>query len=890
MNSILENHRNCLSRTIILFISTFFNLFRMTFLNLSESSHAHDDKELVDSTPKAKTPQSTILENERLKELNSQLQNALASTKTQLKDALNTSACVNSMTDQINDLRQQISQVNSSKGAQQSQMFELTELTSPILNAKTISDNGISPNIDDSQSRKLQKYKTIIKRLCDENDAQKQEIDNCKLIQNKLKKKKSKLKDNLKSLSIALKESSEQIEQLQEINRKLEAQQVVLEQDNQNLNNQLAASVTFSNEKGKEYENLTNGNNQLKLSNDLIKKQLENQSDELKKFNQERQALLELQNKVNTLLLSYESTIESLKIENDSFKRKIKSSINDDQLSMLNKSEIPFDGELRAKCLKILMIEQYTPLHKFQLILNEANSSINHLAEQLSASYKEQDDIQEQLAQERKETQRYKEIIKSLLKELKNLTLVDDKINSYAFCEDDERFIDFVAEKASSIDSQIANEKESGLFFSSPASPSYGRTNESQVNIPINFFSMDDEEKFKEIILRELKPNDTVFSMFVSQFLLNVILKKQIRKLNDAQIKKADLDRVVQELNGVDIFELPQMLENLKKITDQNKEEVQQLQEELLTKSRSENELKIKVDQLQIQNDTLQNECSLLSVKNHVAANELLLNSTNTQSLSGIDENDVNLLKNELLKKKEENVALKQTIQNMQNELNQQHKRSSKELKKNENEYEQQIIELQQKLQEMNVINSNLKKKYKKMMKSYQKEMDSMQVECQQKIDESRQTFKEATDSIREKQKQSNELTQKLVQSLKESEESKQHCQSENSELILEKKKLQMQMTKLQEDIKNERQKLKGQLSALQMACDSRIQDVIRDMKQGTIEEKEKLYSILIDKLSSIYKIDCYQFNDDSYVELIERLKADLEKLQYLQSGEQFSV
>ena len=59
---------------------------------------------------------------------------------------------------------------------------------------------------------------------------------------------------------------------------------------------------------------------------------------------------------------------------------------------------------------------------------------------------------------------------------------------------------------------------------------------------------------------------------------------------------------------------------------------------------------------------------------------------------------------------------------------------------------------------------------------------------------------------------------------------------------------------------------------------------------KATIEEKEKLYSILIDKLSSIYKIDCYQFNDDSYVELIERLKADLEKLQYLQSGEQFSV
>ena len=142
---------------------------------------------------------------------------------------------------------------------------------------------------------------------------------------------------------------------------------------------------------------------------------------------------------------------------------------------------------------------------------------------------------------------------------------------------------------------------------------------------------------------------------------------------------------------------------------------------------------------------------------------------------------------------------------------------------------------------------------------------------------------------MKEKQKQSKDMTQKLLQSLNESENVKQKYQTENVDLQMEIKNLQLRLSKLQEDFSKERQMLKGQLSALQLTCDTKIQEITRSIKQATQAEKERLFSIMVNSLSGVYKIDFSQFDEDSYVSLIEQLKKDIEKLRYFQNEIQFT-
>ena len=417
----------------------------MEGFDFSTSSMLTEDEELDDNEKMSLVDiQAVMLENERLQELNSQLQTTLESTKQQLKQALDTTSSVSAMGDEIQQLRQQLLQANNEKEKAINQLSTFTPENSSIM------DNSLNNiNTDAHQTKKLQKYKEEIKKLMRQNEEQNQTIDSLQEDQ----KKKHKYKESLKAIATQLKQAKDRIDELEEANQKLDTAQKTLLQNNDHLNSQLNASLAFKDDTESKCRNINSELTKAQKAYDIIKKQIETQSEEISKLNKERQDIFEILNKQSSYLSAYESIISDLTNQNDMLTRKLKATkLMNEEKCNLTESEIPFEGELRSKCLKILMIEQYTPSHHIQMILNEANQYIKQQADQLKTASKQAEESQAQLGVERNGAQKYREIMKSLLRELKNIAVLDEKINTLAFCDEDTQFLDFVAQQISVVD------------------------------------------------------------------------------------------------------------------------------------------------------------------------------------------------------------------------------------------------------------------------------------------------------------------------------------------------------------------------------------------------------------------------------------------------------
>ena len=141
---------------------------------------------------------------------------------------------------------------------------------------------------------------------------------------------------------------------------------------------------------------------------------------------------------------------------------------------------------------------------------------------------------------------------------------------------------------------------------------------------------------------------------------------------------------------------------------------------------------------------------------------------------------------------------------------------------------------------------------------------------------------------MRQKSDRSREMSQKLLQSLSESEQYNQQMQSENAQLHIENKSLEVKLTSLQEQMKKERQTVENRIAAQRVACDSKVQEVTRNMKQTIEEERTRLFSAIFRVFSSIYSFDASDLDENALLSLCERVKRDIEKLRAFQASIQF--
>ena len=146
--------------------------------------------------------QKLQLENNYLKEENEGLKVALEETKKQLNQALEAAASNQNIRDQIQSLSQQLNQANIEKERAINELSIYKQNADSFSSDSSLSAANSPENITSrlELQKKLKKAKDNLRKLINENNAQKQIIDGFQLTQAKMEKRKAKLKENLKNL------------------------------------------------------------------------------------------------------------------------------------------------------------------------------------------------------------------------------------------------------------------------------------------------------------------------------------------------------------------------------------------------------------------------------------------------------------------------------------------------------------------------------------------------------------------------------------------------------------------------------------------------------------------------------------------------------------------
>jgi DNA repair exonuclease SbcCD ATPase subunit len=194
----------------------------------------------------------------------------------------------------------------------------------------------------------------------------------------------------------------------------------------------------------------------------------------------------------------------------------------------------PFTGEIKAKIDKILTFDQFQSTQKLQLILNEISKYIAAINEEKSTLVTTDQESREQTKNVCAMLEKSQHLLNSVLRELKNLEITETKLNTFAFCEADQSFLDFMADQCLKLD----NLPEAAQFL-------------GPLFVPAEMFSDENFQKRKEIIDRIAQTDKGLSCIMSALFLINTRLKKQVTVLTEGQGRKAAL---LQSL-GADDFE-----------------------------------------------------------------------------------------------------------------------------------------------------------------------------------------------------------------------------------------------------------------------------------------------------------------------------------------------
>ena len=829
---------------------------------------------------------------EHLAEVNRQLQQTVDTLRGQLRDAMEAANAINGMNDTISQLRNEL---NDEREKERQLNKEIKRL-------------------EDESEECHQKYSQDVAALSQQIEQANQKAATEAEKSNKLKKEKKELKaeldeksSGLENLAIELKdaktskkklrakfiEAAEKVQEYEKENSQLRAKI----QDSENVANTLtqdieALKVQLSTvESAKQECEATIS----QLKRDVEKKvgiittfeeQFESQRNEMEETTTERQNILLLVQKMHSALAAAEIKVEALKKENSDLKTKLTKAGRKTNICTggdFTSLSIPFEGEIGQKADLYMKMPQYQPVQRLQLVLNEAAKHMKETEDALALKEEQCANLQNQLDQAVSGQTPYCQILDTLLKELKDISVKEAQINNANLCRVDTDFIEYMAQKSAELEPLIRDELLKDPRF-----------------IPSDFFTTADVNKKIEYIKEIIKCSDVSYTIFTAQFLTNQLLINQLNALMGPLGKMEEISRL--DVVGGDFNDIPNLLKSLQDKINRLKKTRTQLHA-LLKKeketsnnlAKSENDLKTQCAQLQMTNESLQSEVDVLKVKYQVASNELLLKS-NAENLNefanhlrdNLDEQQqeakqrTDRLEAELEQKTKECSELSELIKKLQITLQESTKKQSKRYQKTEDALKTQIAEMQQQIEVLEKQITQKKKLAKRNERSLREQYDASIQEVSQHYEESKASLLKTIEDLKQKAAEAREMTKKLQQNCTESEDKNAKLTNENADLIAEKKNLNAQLMSIKQQIQKDKQHLQVQLAAQQMACESKVQTATQEVKAQEEKHVKDLLDIVGNSLGQWYGVDD-DFTEEMLKQVVSHAREDLERLQYFQ-------
>ena len=693
-----------------------------------------------------------------------------------------------------------------------------------------------------------------------------------------MKKNKAKLQNRIQACVERLKKCEEDLGNALAKNGPLETANEAMKCEIEELKLELSSAQALNQEAETAWNGLRDELEKSNVGFDQLSKQIAAQASEIAQLNNEKGKMAEVIQKLHSALCVSEEHLEATRKANAMLESRVKSQklqVREDAFAF-RELEFPFDDGLREKFVRISSLDHYQPVQRVQLILNELGKVIASEKEETNAKKAALEELKSKLENEQKTASVVRQTLAALQREIRNVAMEDEKMGKYAIYDSDDGLANFIAQQTIAMERCVTSE-------------------DVHASIPSDFFAMDIDHK-RRTLMQNIQTNEAAMALFSAQFHINLLLKKELKKLAQSAMKNEDLEELLQLLkcgNTNDFLHNLQILkEQLLKLLanfDRAKKYIKKLQRTLMAKNRSESEQKLKVDQLQLRNETLANECDLLKVKCQVAENQVaLLKSENSSEETDKAASSNNNSIGDIREKEEEILKLTNEIKEMSMAHAAQLARQKRAAKKGNEELLAKLERSQSALAESENRYAELQKKAKKLKKFFAQKFEESSKEFEKQIATVKASYEEATQTMRQKSDRSREMSQKLLQSLSESEQYNQQMQSENAQLHIENKSLEVKLTSLQEQMKKERQNVENRIAAQRVACDSKVQEVTRNMKQTIEEERTRLFSAIFRVFSSIYSFDASDLDENALLSLCERVKRDIEKLRAFQASIQF--
>ena len=840
---------------------------------------------------KGKASEAVILENQRLQEMNKQLQDNIGAIKTQLKDALDAVGKSTNVSQQIQNLRDQLQETLAQKEQLQKQ---LNEKESDTTNNQKLNEEISKLNNDrEIIAQTLIEKESLINKLKKEKQAFKAaDVEKTQLIEllsetvqkekntkRKQKKQIIALSEELESQKQLLDQTTAQLHQSQDANKKLQ-------NEAEEIKAQLV-ELTSSYNSAKETINaqettISQTNNAL----NSLQKFLIDQKDEFEMFDQQRNSFSTLLAKMNKLTITQQEVIEKLQNENAQLKANQAKPVKR-ELNALNQTNIlqltmPFDEPIKSSCEKILMLPQYNPGQRLQLILNELSSKIKEYKKE-NNEYKEKiETLEKQISSVDEDESKFKQVTIALLNELKNIAVTETKIGASESYENDPQFISFVSQQCQKIDPMLANEVTNDPLF-----------------VSSDFFSNEDVQAKIKIIQKIIDDDKTIGAIFISQFLVNVVLRNQLKKVVGSLNQYEELSKL-SIAHGEDIVDLPEIVksqkEQIEKLNESRKkmhETIKKFQNARAEELKKDNEQRTQIVNLQLQLDSVERDNEVLKMKIQVLQNEIAIKSQAVVETREINidtskeeqmKKQIDSLTTELSKKTEENKELTKTIKNMQKTINDNNAAQQKRSRKVEENHQKQIQELEFSLSSLIEKSQEKKKQVKKNTAALKQQYEESIKQMTNEIEELKKSNEENINELNNKCTESKAENQKLQESVKSLELKCNQMQSIIDDNEQNKKEMEMEMTNLKAAFNKEKQMLQAKLTTSQFNAETQIHERVKSTERKYTERVNAIISSLISTIGEFYEVDESSINEENAHQLLQHAKEDLEKLKYFQT------
>ena len=837
------------------------------------------------------------MQNERLQTHNNQLQKTLENVKQQLQEALQYKSSIEQMGENIQALNDKIKEtteqnVKFSKEIQikQAKLEQLEKGSNEIIEKLTNDKNEALKN-NQKLSEKLSKIKNERDNYINESEDKNSVIDALQKQVVNAQKKKKKQSEKIQIFAEKNQELQLKVAQLEIENQKLGTENKTFLQEIEDLKLQIGTQKAIS--EGNE--------NAISTLNEDIKSKIKGiqqfegtikqQKTEIEELIEQRDKLVTLLQKMHVSLCRSEEALAAVQQERDMLRQKssktekqfkIQDQMSTAENSFLQKLNIPFEGELCQECQKIMKYEHYQVQQRIQIMLNEAAKSIQKLKNESNELKNNNKELSKVKEDKEKEANLYKEMLLTLLKDMKSIVINETQISKMSGVKEDRLFIAYVASKCAELDPLIKDNDSSNNKY-----------------IPSYFFFSEDVNERVKTIQSLLQPNDETLSLFVTQFLINAQLKKQLSRALESVPVQANIDEVLASIGLKSVDEVPEFVEKIQQQLTKMKNQrssirkaLKQAQQAIMQQNKASAETQSQVDELKLSNDALTNERDVLKVRNQVLSNDLLIKENEVKSLKGklelqektFGNSAIDQLQAEIESKKAEIDSLKSQIKQLKVALDGAASIQARALKRQESSYQDAINNLQDQLLLMASDNEKKKAKNKKLIRAIQQKHEASISELSSQYEESKQQFNKSIAEMREKTKESQEMSQKLVVSLQESEKKVQSLLAENNKLQTSVKALEIKLTSAQEKLTKEKQNAQSQIAAQSLMNESKVQERVLQIKSEINAQKNALLNLAGRTIGSVYGVDAKTLDEQSFEQLVQQAQKDLEKLRVFQS------